>query len=354
MADQIDKSAPFKKWLALFFIQHSMYKITEKGYAELAPKKSRQYMEFAEVSSDREREERIERTYTLSKKEIKEAVAKKVETMLAEGKAEELYDNGYITKLGNFDWKDRKVRITVLKKLLEILGKSTREITEDDFNNNGLGGLLSHYYKGSPYLAMVEAGYAYSLDEIKEHARTMQFRNDKIYPWEMGQTSGLIYKEKENRIAATKWLIWKLKKEPREITADDFDNNGLSGLLARPEYKSSPYLALVDAGYAYSEDEIKEHARTGEFKTDKIYSWEMNQTSSLFYKKSENRTAATKWLVWKIGKETREITQDDFNNNGLRGLLDHHYKSSPYEALLEAGRVTPADEEYMRSSQHTH
>ncbi|MBS3068360.1 hypothetical protein J4450_06650 [Candidatus Micrarchaeota archaeon] len=157
----------------------------------------------------------------------------------------------------------------------------------------------------------------------------------------MGRIPFDLWPNKDIRIAAIKWLIWKLKKEPKEIIADDFNNNRLSGLL-RP-YKGSPYLALVEVGYAYSIDEIKEHARTW-FKTDKLYPWEMQRVGNEFWYDKEMRIAATKWLMWKLNKEPKDITQ---------GLIQT-YNGSPYEALFEAGIATESDEAYMRSSHHTH
>ncbi len=473
--DQIDRSAEFKKWLALFFIGKGRYKITEKGYAELAPKEQRQNLEFGEPVSDRKREPRLDGTRPLTRKEIREAVAKKVEEMLRDGKAEELYNRGLITRPAHLDWQSKEVRIVIIKKLLEFLGASPerldklreelnelilrsakeepinarrmqeiiyeirsnlerlKKLSFDEFQHYGLSGLL-HKYKNSPYLALVEAGYAYPIEETLKHARTGEFATDMAYAWEMNMCPITIYREKEFRIAATKWLIWRLKKEPRgitkddfsnnalgglicyyknspylalveagyaysideileqdgqfatykiypwemdyspqiyndaniriaatkclfwklkkdprEITSDDFKNNGLSGLLTRKEYKDSPYLVLVEAGYAYSETEIKE--QNGGFRTDKLYPWEMVSAPQGFYKKPENRIAATKWLMWKLKKEPREITAGDFNNNGLRGV-SNYYKGSPYLALLEATLVTQADEVYMRERLH--
>ena len=385
------KRAQFKRWLVLSFIEKGKYKITQKGYDELAPQVKRLDTHFGEDNAARERSTKSEIARPLTRRELREAVSRKVEEMLRDGKAEELYDKGHITKPGNFDWKSKEVRVIVIKKLIEFLGASPakldelrkelnelilqslrgeqidtkrmkeileeikrnfekiRMITQDDFNNNGLSGLLNHYYNNSPYLALVEAGYAYSEDKIKEHARTMEFKTNNIYPWEMNNAPQL-YKNKEIRIAATKWLLWKLNKDPKEITANDFNNNGLGGLLVRVEYKSSPYLALVEAGYAYSLEEILDHARTGEFKIDKLYPWEMNNVR--IYHDKEIRISATKWLVWKLNKDPREIIEDDFNNNRLGGLLNHHYKNSPYLALVEAGLVTEADEDYMRKRLH--
>ena len=325
----------FKKWLALFFIERGTYKITDKGYEELAPDIERLDTHFGEDNSAKERSTKGEVARPLTRKELREAVNSKVEQMLRDGKAEELYDKAYLVHKS--DWKNKETRVAVIKKFVELSSESPREITKDDFNNNGLGGLIDHY-KCSPYLALVEAGYAYSFDETKEHART-GFKTDKIYPWEMSGAPLGFYKKSENRIAATKWLVWRLDKNPRELTKDDFKNNGLGGLI--DHYKCSPYLALVEADYAYSLDEIKEHARTG-FKTDKIYPWEMNNVR--IYEDKQNRIAACKWLIWKLNKEAREITVYDFNNNGLSGLITNHYKDSPYIALVEAGYVYSLDE----------
>src|SRR3989338_1026795 len=214
----------FKKWLALFFIERGTYKITDKGYEELAPDIERLDTHFGEDNSAKERSTKGEVARPLTRKELREAVNSKVEQMLRDGKAEELYDKAYLVHKS--DWKNKETRVAVIKKFVELSSESPREITKDDFNNNGLGGLIDHY-KCSPYLALVEAGYAYSFDETKEHART-GFKTDKIYPWEMSGAPLGFYKKSENRIAATKWLIWKLKKDPREITADDFKNNGLA------------------------------------------------------------------------------------------------------------------------------
>ncbi|MDO8554354.1 MAG: hypothetical protein Q7S22_06090, partial [Candidatus Micrarchaeota archaeon] len=114
------------------------------------------------------------------------------------------------------------------------------------------------YCNGSPYLALIEAGYAYSLDEVKEHGKTGKFKTDKIYPWEITKTPG-VYDNKEIRIAATKWLVLKSGKQPREVTGYDFDNGSL---ICRPEYNGSHYLALLEAGLVTQKDEayMRSHA----------------------------------------------------------------------------------------------
>ncbi|MDO8553871.1 MAG: hypothetical protein Q7S22_03635, partial [Candidatus Micrarchaeota archaeon] len=270
LLEQVDKKAEFKRWLVLFFIQRGQFKITDNGYAELAPQVQRQSLEFGEPVSNRTREPRMEERRGLTKKEIKELVSRRVEEMLAEGKTEELYTRGLIDRQKKFDWKDKEVRMIVIKQLLKILGKKPVDVDHDDFKSCGLDGFLKSRYNDSPYLALIEAGYAYSLDEVKEHGKTGKFKTDRIYPWEITKTPR-IYDDKEIRIAATKWLLWKLKIEPRKITTTVFRKNGARGVTAY--CNGSPYLALIEAGYAYSLDEVKEHGKTGKFKTDKIYPW---------------------------------------------------------------------------------
>ena len=52
LTDQIEKSAEFKRRLALFFIEIGRYKITDKGYEELAPVVFRKNLEFGDPVSD--------------------------------------------------------------------------------------------------------------------------------------------------------------------------------------------------------------------------------------------------------------------------------------------------------------
>ncbi len=252
-------------------------------------------------------------------------------------------------------WKDDEgTQKEAVRFLVEkILKKPPRDITQDNFNSNRLGGLLISYYKSSQYEALVETGYAYSVQESLRHAKTGKFQTDKIYPWEMKMTpDAFVYKRKENRIAATKWLVWKLKKFPRDILKRDFHSNRLGGLLNC--YNNSPYESLIEAGYAYSIQELLQHARTDNFQNEKIYPWELLSAPNAIYHSQENRIAATKWLVWKLKKTPRDFIQEDFYSNRLNGLLNAHYNNSPYAAIFEAGFVTSIDEQYMRSSHHTH
>jgi len=294
------RSAKFKRWLALYFIEKGNWKLTDKAVEEFGQDATpRQTMEFAEVYSDRGREERTEYRVGLTAKEKKRMAYTKIENMLDDGKAEELYDDGYIIKARS-NWRDKKNRIAAIKKLVEILGEDLRDISKEKLEENGLWGVL-YYYKNSPYKLLTEL-----------------FPEENIKPWEMAMTPMGFYEDKNNRVAAIRWFVEKLGKDPRDITADDFNKNKLGGLFVK-YYHSSPYDAVKEA-----------------FPEMGIKPWEMIKTSMGFYNSKENRVAATKWLVEKLKKDPRDLTYDDFKNNGLIGLLHHHYDNSPYEAVKEA------------------
>ena len=214
-------------------------------------------------------------------------------------------------KLGRADWRGTSsIREEAVRFLVEkVLKKDPRDITQEDFYSNRLGGLLPNYYNGSPYAALKDAGYDF-------------------HPWEMCGTPKAFYESKDNRIAAVRWLVDKLKKDPRDITAEDFRSKRLGGLFTE-YYHSSPHEALIEAGY-------------------EILPWEMVKTPMEVYGSKENRIAAVRWLVDKLKKHPRDITQEDFYSNRLGGLLTHYYSNSPYEAILEAGLVTKAEEASMR------
>ena len=388
--DYARKSAEFKRWLALYFIEKGNWKLADKAIEEFGHDATpKQTMEFAEVCSDREREERTQYRVGLTAKEKKKITHMKVADMIDEGKAEELYDNGYITDIRTRNWKDESNRITVTKKLVEVLNKDPRDLTRGDFEKNGLSALMP-FCKNSPYKAVKET-----------------FPELDIKQWEMIQTPHGFYKKKENRIVAVKWLVKKLKKDPGDIIQREFNNNRLAGLIqvyyngspheavkeAFPEMDIKPWEMKVTPNGFYHEKENRVAAvkwlveklgidprnltreyfhsnrldglftnyyNTSPYEAVKeafpemdIKAWEMKMTPLRFFNKKENRVAAVKWLVEKLKKDPRDLTVEDFRSNRLVGLLNEYYNGSPYDALKEAGLVSKADEKYMRSPMHT-
>lgn len=135
---------------------------------------------------------------------------------------------------------------------------------------------------------------------------------------------------------AVRFLVdFVLAKDPREVTREDFNKNRLRGLLSGPF--TGVYAALKAARYD-------------------VQPWEVAKNPNTLFKDREMRVRASRWLADKVkresGRKPREITCEDFEAHGLKSLLTHHYNDSPYEALLDAGLVTQADEAYMRSKNH--
>ncbi|MFQ5887202.1 MAG: hypothetical protein ACE5HY_00725, partial [Candidatus Hydrothermarchaeales archaeon] len=132
-------------------------------------------------------------------------------------------------------WTKRENRINAIRRVVKKLRKSPIKITQKDLHDNGLGGLMS-YYSGSPFLALKDAGY-----EIEE--------------WMMHKAPQKYWTKKENRIEAVKRFVDGLNKPITDITKRDFSINGLEGLM--DHYAGSPYLALTDAGYDVTREEMQ-------------------------------------------------------------------------------------------------
>ncbi len=149
----------------------------------------------------------------------------------------------HVRKLTNASWQDERVRIDAVKFLVEeVLQKGPRDITVSDFRRNRLEGLISNYYRSSPYEALKAAGY-------------------KIDQWEMRMTPMGFYEYSQNRARAINWLVKKLGKLPYHLLQEDFYSNRLGGMLAK-YYDGSPYVALREAGLV-SEDQKSYMCRHG-------------------------------------------------------------------------------------------
>jgi hypothetical protein len=205
-------------------------------------------------------------------------------------------------------WQDPLTRQDAVRFLVEqVLRKDPRQMAKEDFERNRLGGLLNTYYGNKPREALNAAGYS-------------------ILPWEMANGPWGFYEDPENRRAATRWLVEKCAKDPREIQWEDFYCSGLAGLMIVCEH--SPCIALREAGYA-------------------VEPWEMGHAPRGFYAAAEIWARALKWLVEKTGLEPRDLTRKDFAAHGLWGVLNYT-GGSPYACLREAGLVSADDESYMR------
>ena len=306
---KLDKTAEFRRWLSIFLMEHGQYKITKSGYDELAPERG------------------------MSKKSARAVVVEKVNALIREGKASELFDKGHATRRWHADWSDHPARVAVLKKFVEGF-EDPKKMEWAEFCVAGLSGILGRYYENTPYRAFVDMCIAYPETEFLKHAET-GFETGKIYPWEMKTTPANLFDKAEHRAAAVKWLLWKTSKGPLEIGIDDFMKNGLA-VLIEAKYHHSIYVALAEAGLAYSSQEMIAQSHSRSFEDKKIYPWELRQTPNLFFQDERHRIAAVRWVAWKLHKPVENLTSRDVRSNGLDGMYREHRFSGLIEEALQA------------------
>jgi hypothetical protein len=216
----------------------------------------------------------------------------------------------------------RKETRKLIRKLAKEKGITTREmatqVSFDDFRKNGLGLVMNHH-DNSPYKAVSEA-----------------YPKWGILPWDMRYGVRHLWKSRENRAAAMNFVLDKYGLSPNEVMWQHFRAAKLLKLVN----KCSLYSLLVDAGYAFSQKEVSMHSRKGIFSDESFYPWQLANAPSKFYQDANNCISATRWLVWKVGKNPQNIGVKDFQENGLGGLLPYYYmdgKGGYKAALREAG-----------------
>ncbi len=326
--------------------------------------------EDGETVDSRARDDAYFNYQYLDRKKLGVLLREYAEKQINGGKTEELLRDGLIIPSETRKWREKDARVAAVKILVEVLAKKLTDVTQKDFNKNGLGGLLAGRYNSSPYEAVKEAFPELDLkpwemkitptgffDEEKNRFESVKwlvktvgkkptdlcradfkegglggllknhynnspykavieaFPKMNIRPWEMKNTPCSSFDDKENRVAGVRWLVEKLGKKPTEVIKRDFYENGLVGIMNR--HGDSPYKAIKEA---YPELDIKP--------------WEMKRTTWSFWKKKENRAGAVRWLIKKLGKKPTELTVDDFHKNSLAGLLNRH-GDSPYKAVKE-------------------
>ena len=194
-------------------------------------------------------------------------------------------------------WKIKKNRVTAIRLVVQRTGKDPHDMTLDDFNSNNLGGIFRGYYGGSPYLALLDAGY-------------------DVKPYEMATVPHGYWKSMENRIGAVNVLIKSTGKDPRDITRKDFIEYGFMSLLGA--YNHSIGAALAEAGYNLS------------YKDRGI-------VPPNFWISRDKRINAIRDIVVKTGKEPEDISVADFQKGGIMGMIENHYRGTVFLALKDAG-----------------
>ena len=187
------------------------------------------------------------------------------------------------------------------------------KLSSNIFEKNSLCGMLVILFNGSPYLA-IENAYP-----------------GKFKPWELPCVSNSFWNLKTAK-EATIWLIeeklkWNDDDIKEKLSANTFIKNSLTSIISL--FNGSPYLAI-------------ENAYPGKFKP-----WELPSVP----KKNWNvKTAreATIWLIeeklkWSDEDVRRNLSQNTFKENSLRGMLDVLFNGSPYLAIDNAypGKFKP-------------
>ncbi len=208
-------------------------------------------------------------------------------------------------------WKNKNNRIKAIEWLVDKCRRNGKEYPEaKDFQKNRLGGLLILCSKESPYAALVEAGF--TNPESKRYDPVLADT-----PWLIIEKMPSNYwNKRQNRIKSTRLLVKNLKKPVSQIKEDDFITNHLSWLGTY--CSNSPFKALEEAGY-------------------NLQPWEKERIPRHYFDEKQNRIKAIKWLVSVLDKQIIKIIGTDFIDHNLSGLLQHHYESSPFKALKEAG-----------------
>ena len=234
----------------------------------------------------------------------------------------EVIDNAYPNKYKEWEfkavpqgcWDNKENGIKATKWLIEEKLKLSdeelkKQLSQKLFKDNGLVGMLQRCFNHSPYEA-INAAYP-----------------NKYKEWEFKMTPIGYWDNKENGIKAIKWLIEeKLKLSDKELkeqlSVNLFKDNGLGGMLQHC-FNYSPYKA-INTTYP-----------------NKYKEWEFKMTPIGYWSSKENGIKATKWLIEEklklSGEELKEqLSQKLFIENGLRGMLQHCFNSSPYEAINTA------------------
>jgi len=205
----------------------------------------------------------------------------------------------------------------ITRYLTEVILKNPQDkipekVSQRTFKDNGLGGMLSHAFNDSPYLAI-------------DNAYPGRFKK-----WEFTQ-NGMWQGEEGLKLAreATKWMIEEKEKIPahkipQKVTQKTFTDNGFSGMLSHA-FNASPYLA-VDNAYP-------RRFKKWEFKKQRLM-WQGEEGLKL-------AKEATKWLIEEKEKIPfhdipQKVTYRTFRENGLYGMVQHAFNASPYLAIDNA------------------
>ena len=208
----------------------------------------------------------------------------------------------------------REATIWLIEEKLKWSDDDIKEkLSANTFIKNSLTSIIS-LFNGSPYLA-IENAYP-----------------GKFKPWELPSVPKKNWNVKTAR-EATIWLIeeklkWSDEDVRRNLSKNTFKENSLRGMLD-VLFNGSPYFAI-------------ENAYPGKFKA-----WEFAKVPKNFWN-LKTASEATIWLIeeklrWSDEDVRRNLSQNTFKENSLRGMLDVLFNGSPYLAIDNAypGKFKP-------------
>ena len=178
-----------------------------------------------------------------------------------------------------------------------------RNLSQNTFKENSLGGMLTILFNGSPYLA-IENAYP-----------------GKFKPWELPSVPKKIWNV-ETAKEATIWLIeeklkWSDEDIKEKLSANTFIKNSLTSIISL--FNGSPYLAI-------------ENAYPGKFKP-----WEVARVSKNFWN-METAREATIWLIeeklkWSDEDVKKKFNLNTFKENSLKSMLNYLFNIDPHQAV---------------------
>jgi len=220
--------------------------------------------------------------------------------------------------IGRNSWKDRETRADAFRWAMERCGKDAHEMTVRDLNSLGLSFLGKVGIRG----LMADMGLESS----------MWRKKNKTDRWDL----------KEDRVAATRWLMDVTGKKGEDLTTRDFSENGLFSLWMKytpAECRNISYEGRKDYGERYlmqfTSSEKRAAAEAGALDPDAdAYA---RRRKAVRYGKKEVRAALVRGLLERSGKRPEELRYIDFQNAGILYLLAAHYDNDLRKALKEAG-----------------
>ena len=209
----------------------------------------------------------------------------------------------------------KNVTKTLIEKVLKWSENDIKEkLSANTFRKYSLTGMFIILFNASPYLAI-------------DNAYPGKFKQ-----WDLPSVSKKFWNMETAR-EATIWLIeeklkWSDEDVRRNLSKNTFKENSLRGMLD-VLFNGSPYFAI-------------ENAYPGKFKA-----WEFAKVPKNFWN-LKTASEATIWLIeeklrWSDEDVRRNLSQNTFKENSLRGMLDVLFNGSPYLAIDNAypGKFKP-------------